>query len=72
MLNNDMPTLLSDPSLLLFHELPLRDLHDMFTDAEARQLATAAGLKSQDVAGLADEVTNFRRSMGWAGRLPDS
>ena len=64
MLSRDMPAALTDPSFLLFHELPVHELLAMFTDADARALAIGAGFTARNVSELADEVTRHRALYG--------
>jgi len=72
MLNSDLRSALADPSLLLFNDLSILELREMFTDADAERFAAQAGLKARTVSELAYEVSSYRRLRGWSGRLPDS
>ncbi len=61
---------LEDPSMLLFGDLPIRDLEAAFTDSQAKELAQHVGLNATTVSSLANEVTRQKRQLGLASRRP--
>jgi len=71
MLNDDAAATLDDPSLLLFGDLPVSELSRMFSNANALEIAEQTGLKAETVEELANEVTRYRRQVGWNRKFPN-